>query len=392
MADASVTIANTPEAVEALREVWSGLAVKDIDSELDYFLTVAANAKQVLSPYVVHVRRGAQPDLLVVARLENLPVPLKVAYWNLGSARLKAIVVTFKGVLGTCGRDDEALVMTELHRLLDQGAADVLLMRNVDIPGSLHAAVVGSVAGLRLARAQPVDRLWTIPLPASLDMFLADRSAKSRRSFRKEDRVLHEKFGDRLRLRRFRRPEEIDELCRDMERVSARTYQRGLGAGFSNSQMDRALIAHGLAKGSYRCWMLYAQERPVAFWAGFAHGCTFFAVTPGFDPDYAKLSIGRYTMFRMIEDLCEDPSISQVDFGRGDAQYKEEYATVSGQATDVWLAARRVWPILVINALSVSSMVNRQGKSWIVRFNATHRIRTILRRRLRKSPHSTEPA
>lgn len=385
MHDPIVTVAKTPEAVEALREVWNGIDVVNLDADIDYFLTVAGNADQVISPYVVHIQRSDLPDILVVARLENLPVRYKLAYWTFFRVTLKAIVVTFDGVLGARDPDDQAVAMATLRRLMDDGAADLILMRNVDVGGGLHAAAVGPVSGIRLARALPVDRLWETQLTGTLDAFLLERrSAKSRSSFRREDRLLHEEFGDRLKLRRFQRADEMEELCRDMEFLSTRTYQHGLGAGFSNSGMQRALVSLGLRAGNYRCWMLYVDDRPIAFWAGTAHGQSFFPSTPGFDPDYSRHSIGRYTMFRMFEDLCADEAITRIDFGRGDAQYKMEYAQVRAEATDVWIAARRLRPILAVNALSIAALANGRGRRWVENLHFGRRLKTLWRRRLAK--------
>lgn len=377
-----VSIATTRDAVEGLRDIWGELAVTDIDSDIDYFLAVAENAAQVVSPYVVRIARPDGPDMLVVARLENLPVRLRLGYWDVARPVVRAIVVTFDGVLGARSHADELLAMQELRRLLDLGEADVILMRNVGRQTSLATAAKAGVGWLRLAHAQPVDRRWMAHLPASLEAFLSTRSAKSRSSYRREDRLLHAAFAERLRLRRFMHPGERDELCRDMESVSALTYQHALGAGFTNDPMERALVSLGLRNGTYRCWMLYLDDRPVSFWAGMAHGDTFYPTTPGFDPHYGDFSVGRYTMFRMVEDLCAEPGLSRIDFGRGDAQYKTEYAVVSGEVTDMWVAARRVRPMLLVGALSLLAFVNRHARRIVENSNWFERIKSIWRRRL----------
>lgn len=382
MPDAVATVARTREAVEALRPVWSAMAIADIDSDIDYFLAVAGNAEQVISPFVVHIRRTGAPDLLIAARLENLPVRLRLAYWTFASMTVRAIVVTFGGVLGARNRDDEILAATQLQRLLDEGAADLVLMRNVDPKGTLHAAVASIAGWMRRSRAQAVDRVWAASLPDTLDTFLADRSAKSRSSFRREDRLLRAELGDSLKLRLFRHAGEFDELCRDMAVVSARTYQGGLGAGFSNTPMERALVALGLGNDSYRCWMLYDGARPIAFWAGAGYRGVFYPTTPGFDPDYGRLSVGRFTMFRMIEDLCADPSIVRIAFGRGDAQYKTEYAAPAGQAADVWLAAARPRPLLAVGALSLTALINDRGRRWAGGFDSGQRLKALWRRQI----------
>lgn len=382
MPEPSVTIARTREAVEALREVWAASKIADIDCDIDYFLAVAGSAEQVIGPYVVHISRPDAPDILVAARLENLPVRLGLAYWNTTRVRMRAIVVAFDGILGARGPDDEAIAIATLRGLIDGGAADLLLMRNVDPHSTLHEAATNGVNALRLALAQPVDRLWAASLPGTFDAFLSTRSAKSRSSFRREDRLLNEEFGELLRLRRFERPGELEELCRDMERVAARTYQAGLGAGFANSPMERALVSLGLDKGVYRCWMLYVGERPVAFWAGMSQGSTFYPTTPGFDPDFTKHSIGRYTMFRMIEDLCADERISRISLGRGDAKYKTEYAAVTRMATDVWLAARRPLPMMLVGALSLTATINRHGRRVAENLKWSGHLKSSWRRRL----------
>lgn len=382
MPEAIVTVARSREAVEALRDVWSAMTITDIDSDIDYFLAVADNAEQVVSPFVVRIRRVGAPDVLVAARLENLPVRLRLAYWTFARVTVRAIVVAFGGVLGARDRDDESLAVSRLQRLLDAGAADLILMRNVDPDGALYAAVAGAAGGMRLARAQPAERVWETILPDTLEAFLAERSAKSRSSFRREEKLLRAELGDRLKLRLFRHAGEIDALCRDMAAVSARTYQAGLGAGFGDTPMERALVALGLGNGSYRCWMLYDGERPVAFWAGMGYRGVFYPATPGFDPDYSRLSVGRFTMFRMIEDLCADPSIARIAFGRGDAQYKSEYATPAGLAADVWLAAPRLWPVLVTGALSLTARLNDACRRWAGGAGPAARLKVLWRRRL----------
>jgi hypothetical protein len=95
-----VSIAGTFEEVEAMRDAWQRLLVGNIDSEIDYYLAVARNAEQVVAPCVVHIRREGRQDLMVIARLENLPVRLQFAYWAFSKVKLRAIVVTFDGVLG----------------------------------------------------------------------------------------------------------------------------------------------------------------------------------------------------------------------------------------------------------------------------------------------------
>jgi len=384
-ADERVTIARTSEAVEALRDVWIELAVTDIDSDIDYFLTVVRGADQVIRPHVIHLQSEDGRDLIAVARLENLPLPFRLGYTVVATVTLRAIVVTFGGVLGAEGREDEERVMGCLRRSLREGEADVLLMRNVASTSTLAEAAASSASRLCRTQGLPTTPRWIAAIPDTLDGFLQVRSLKTRQRFRREHRVLQEKFGEGLSLRRFHQAGELDLLCKDIETVAASTYQRGLGVGFAGTPMERALIALGLRRGWYSAWVLYLNGSPVAFWMGFAYRDTFTVVTPGFNPAYAKLSVGNYTMLRMVEDLCADGQIRFLDFGHGDADYKAAFGRAARVEGDILLAAPRLWPVLVVTALSALAVINNLGRSLVARSPWVRRLKTNWRRRMART-------
>ena len=356
-----VVVARTVEEVEGLREAWETSRVSDIDSDIDYFLTVVRHAPGVLRPHVVLIRRPGQLALMAVARLERLHVPLSLGYRTVMRPRLRAIVVTFGGLVGTAGADDERLLIDELSRPLETGEADMLLLRNVDVAGTLRDVVVEGVGWLRRSHARPPTRRWVAPVPESLDAFLSGRSAKTRQTLRRQDRKLVREYGDGLWLRRFESPREMTEMCRDMETVASRTYQRGLGAAYSGSPLDLGLIELGLRRRWFRAWMLYLRDRPVAFWSGTTYAGTFATGTPGFDPDYTKDSVGRFTMFRMVEDLCADDDVKRLDFGHGDAEYKAAFGSVERIESDVFVVRRGLRPVTVNLAAATLALVNGWG-------------------------------
>jgi hypothetical protein len=176
-----VTTATTLEEVEALRDVWNSLHVDDIDSDIDYYMTVVRHADQVIRPHVVHIRQDGGADLLAVARLENLPVPFRFGYRRLGSATLRAIVVTFGGILGARNKYEEEIVLRHLMKDLDKGVADLILMRNVDVDSTLYTTALAATGWAQRAHAQPVSRRWMAVIPDSMTRFLETRSAKTRK-------------------------------------------------------------------------------------------------------------------------------------------------------------------------------------------------------------------
>jgi Acetyltransferase (GNAT) domain len=388
-ADVEVRVARSPEEVEALRDVWTALPVRDIDADIDYFSMVVAEGGQARRPYVLHIRDEGGRDILVVARIEDLALPLRIGYRTFGNVRLRAIVVSFDGILGTRSRADEELAFRLLLGSLKEGEADLVVMRNVNVAEDRYAAAIASTPWVFRGHGRPFSNRWFGIVTGSYDEFLKKRSAKTRSNLRRYDRVLQKKYENRLTLRRFERPEDLDKVCRDMKTVAALTYQQGIGVAFSDSPFERARMALCLEKGWSRTWMLYVDDCPVAFWSGMAYGDTFFSGNCGFDPEYSKDSVGRYTMLRMIEGLCEDPKLSYFDFGQGGWEYKASFGESQRLETEVLLSARRLRPMLLLGLSSLFAFVNSQGSELAARSKWVGRLKAQWRRGLSGAPQDT---
>jgi CelD/BcsL family acetyltransferase involved in cellulose biosynthesis len=114
---------------------------------------------------------------------------------------------------------------------------------------------------------------------------------------------------------------------RDLDRVSRGTYQRVLGAGFSGTPEQRALAEMGLELGRLRAYVLYRGDEPIAYWLCSTHGGTIFLRTTGFDPDYASHRVGVFLLMHVIEDAIADPELGVLDYGPGDAPYKQQFSS-----------------------------------------------------------------
>lgn len=385
------TIATTRRDVEALRGAWQRCEIADIDADIDAFLALLDSAGERIEPYVVHIRRrernGAERDLLAVARIERAAVPMRVGYCQLLALRMPAVVVSFGGLVGVREEADAALLIAELRRPLRAGKADMLILRNV-VPGQeVHAAA----SRFRLSHVQQLARRWAAPVSGSLDAFLEGRSSKSRQKLRREDRQFLAEYGSRIELRVYNAPSDLDRVCQDCETIAAKTYQRGLRAGFADTPPARALMKLCLERGWHRSWVLYIDGEPTAFWAGVAYRGTFIVTALGYDPAYSRYSVGRYTMLRMVEDLCADPAITRLDLGPGDADYKMAFARETHSEAIWLLASRSPRGVALILALSFLAGVNRLGRHILEERGWKARARKIWRLRFasRREPAST---
>ena len=87
--------------------------------------------------------------------------------------------------------------------------------------------------------------------------------------------------------------------------------------------------------GWFRAHMLYLDGAPIAFCGGEGFRRALPLRHPGYDPEYADYRVGNYVLMKLIEDLCEDPELTLLDFGFGDAEYKRRFGDRSWSEEDV---------------------------------------------------------
>jgi hypothetical protein len=176
-------------------------------------------------------------------------------------------------------------------------------------------------------------------LPGSFDDFLASRSHKTRKGIRQDERRLRAAFGDTLEVAIVRDPSGLERLMGDADRVAGSTYQRVLGGGFADTDEQRALTEVGLAGGLVRGYLLYLDGAPVAYWMCSLYGETMLLKTGGYDPAFTEHRVGIFLLMRVIEDACADSALRILDFGPGDAAYKQQFSSESSLERNLVLFA-----------------------------------------------------
>jgi hypothetical protein len=381
---ADVAVASTPDEVEQLRGLWQTMVVPNLDADIDYFLTVVAHLPGVISPHVLTVRRRGRPAMIVVARLERHAFPISVGYAEVFRPHLNTVVVSFDGVLGADTDADHRDAVRALLSTLPSRRAGAVILQKVATGSALHRAATAVSNRATRIGGLPATQRFFVDLPDTLDALLERRSVKARKEARYESRRLRRKY-DTVEVVRLDQ-DGLERVRNDIETVARTTYQRALGVGASESALDRALTALTYQQGRLRVWMLYIDGSPAAFWWGNQHGGAFAIDTPGFDPRFAKDGVGIFVMHEMLDELCQDPTVSVVDLGHGHAEYKERHATRIVDQRDVVLLAARLGPLVVGRFVALMSMLNRLAYRMLRERALTQRLRRSWRDRLtRKS-------
>jgi CelD/BcsL family acetyltransferase involved in cellulose biosynthesis len=379
---AGPTVVRTIEAVEGHRAAWNSIAWTRVDPELEYFLTVLRTRPEVVRPHVIFVPAEGEFSAFV-GRLENVRLRTWAGYRAIYSPLVRSITLVHGGIAGADNTERAATLLGELRRSLSSGEADVAFLPSLRTDSPLYEAATALPS--RLAQSEGESVHWGLRLPESFDDFIRSRSKKTRENVRVYRNRLVRDHGDRLSLKVFCSREEADVLFRDLDAVAARTYQRGLGVAFADTEEHRALTLFGLERGWWRAYVLYIADEPVAFWAGTTYNRTLFVGTPGYDPAYSAYSIGTYLLVRVVEQLCGDHEIDAIDFGFGDAEYKRRFGNESWTEADVLLFAPTVRAVRINLTRSAVGGAARLGRAALTRAGVASRLRQRWRRRLTKT-------
>jgi CelD/BcsL family acetyltransferase involved in cellulose biosynthesis len=197
---------------------------------------------------------------------------------------------------------------------------------------------------------------------------------------RQNARRLEAAFGGRVSVEVIRGPDQADELVDRLDAAARATYQRGLGAGFAATDEQRALARVGLEHGWLAGYVLLLAGAPAAYWFCSRYGGKLLLRTGGFDNAYAEHRPGIYLLMRVIEEACADPEVGVLDYGPGDAAYKEQFSNESREERNAVVFAPTFRGRRINAARTVVLAPARAARSALDATQLTSRVRAHLRR------------
>jgi CelD/BcsL family acetyltransferase involved in cellulose biosynthesis len=379
----------TLRSVEELDALAAELAADGtrLAANIDLCRAVVRTLPNVIRPHVLVLERDGTVEGLLLARLERAEMPASFGYATLYSPSLRCLVVATDGVAGA--PSDQDLLTQELVGALRSGDADVVTLQHVVVDSTLHAAALRRAPRFSRQRFLAQEPHWVLDVPDSAEELLGRLPKGVRDNLRRYSRKLTRELGERLETRCYSSPEDFDVIMRDVEAVAATTYQRGLSAGF-HAEADAPFVREALSQGFFRAWVLYIDGTPCAFETGYAHNGSVVIAAKGFDPAYGRHHAGKVLQLRLLEDLCADPTIRTLDFGFGDAEYKQRLSNRGWFDVDVTIYAR-TWRGLRANAGRTAVLAaDHLARRAAARLASEDRVAQLKRRwRERRTPPSS---
>lgn len=379
-----MTLANTEKRIKILRsaneikgvrEFWNSCDTSR-DLDFDFFFLIVDLFPEVLRPHVVALYEGSTPRALLIGRLERARVQVKVGYVDLPVPQMT--IIQLIGWLGETEENSEQL-MNNIFESLSVGEADVAFLNFVrcDSELAMHAKVVPPRLCSDFLNVAQSHRVYDCN--AASPSFLASLSANERSQQKKRGRKLLQQFKSHIQM--FTSPEDVPRLIRDAEMVAAKSYQRDIGVGFSDSAVIRSRLEFEATRGWLRAYVLYLNEDPCAFWIGSLRNRIFLSDYLAFDPKYSSYAPGMYLVMNVMEILLSNaPGFAdRVDFGVGAAAYKERLSNSEWQETTISVFAPRLIPVLVNALRSTTRLLTHLIKTTLQRTRLLNKAKRIIR-------------
>jgi len=221
---------------------------------------------------------------------------------------------------------------------------DALAFEGVPVDGTLARLLDPAPAGFAVTRlGAPFDH-QLIDMPADWAAYEAQLGTRSRKSLRYSRKKLAEHVGGRLEARCFTTPADLDGFLADSLRISQKTYQWNLlGLGLRDQQALDERLRFAAERGWLRCYILYCGEVPTAFMLGLLHHDTYYYLDVGYDPDWAKWSVGSVLQVEVMQDLFGLPAPPRgFDFSTGYGAHKARFGNLARREAN-WLLLPAGW-------------------------------------------------
>ena len=382
-----VRVIRDEAGIEEVRDVWSGWQ-QHPNADIDFYLLTLRSRPEMVRPHVIMIYRGGLPDAMLVGRIERARIGFKIGYKTLARAHALQMTLINGGEMGNLCEENGALLIREVVAGLRGKEADLAFFNHLRTDMPLYQAVCRTPDFLARDHFQSTAPHRGMTLPDTADELYNRLSGKARKNLKWQARKFLNEYPGAVCVHAFRETAELDKMFQDVEQVARGTYQRGLGVGFVDSADTRKRFALEAEKGWLRANVLYVRQEPCAFWIGSLYGDVFHSNFMGYDSAYAKYSPGMYLIMKTLDGFIgreggDHPAM--IDFGLGDAQYKEVLGNCQWQDASLYIFGPTLKG-MGLKALQTSfAFTDKILRASLERTQMLQRVKTFWRNHARKT-------
>jgi len=251
-------------------------------------------------------------------------------------------------------------------------------VRVLSAPAAQLSAVAAHYPGLIAGGRQDYRRHY-IDMGTGFAGYMERFSSKTRSTLRRKARKLAEDAGG-YAVTEHRTPAEIEAFLAAALPLSARTYQaRLLDAGLPDSPEARRAMLEAAEDDRMRAFLLHAGGAAVAYLSLPVSGRTLVYAHLGYDPDWARLSVGTVLQMDALERLFAEDRFAWFDFTEGEGAHKEMFGTHSAECASLVLLEPTLANRTLLGARDAFDAGVASAKALAARSGALGRLRALLR-------------
>ena len=375
-----IGLIKTFQELEAVRTYWERWQ-NHPHNDFDQFKMVCQLRPEVESPFITVIGHNSQPLALLAGRLEKTQFAPPIGYLTPVRIPVKVITVLPQGVLGQM---DEEMAMKSVHflwSLLGSGVADAVEFFHLSEDSLLLRAIRLYGSGWFCEKKPKWSVHWEMAIPEQAEFLKYKVGSKQRWKIRKRQQEIESAFPGKISWRWISRVDDVPGLCARLEEVAAHTYQRGLGVGFMDDEEHRRRVALFSSHGQFRAQILEIDGKIQAFWIGTLYQGVFYSSATGYDQDLRAYELGTLVFVRMVDELARE-GVRKLDFGTGDAVYKQRFGDRSWREGTVWVFAPTAKGLVLRSTMGLFSAVDKFGRDVIEKIGILDRLKRGWRRRL----------
>jgi len=246
-----------------------------------------------------------------------------------------------------------------LRHLLSEDRSDLVLLEQVP-PGRLKIIRETGRAAGGFLQIKERGHCYFVRLPSKWEDYLAGLGKNDRYNIGRRTRALESRHGVAFRRLDQSGPElekSVEAFFRLMTRRLTMRGRRLAAEEETSLRFHQELAARFAGRGWMNLSLLEREGRMVAGLFAFEYDRRLFYYHSGFDPDWAKYSVGMVLLAKCIEDGI-GRGIREFDFMRGRAEYKSKWKV---EERPFYRAAMMRHPVGYLKFLG-SGLASRAGR------------------------------
>jgi len=374
----NIKIITSVKDIEDIREFWEETQYHPF-TIIDFYLTIINVRSAITKPYILVIMQFNKPVAIAVCRIDKTDFKFRIGYLTFYKKSVKQLSVLCRGFLGNLSNEMYEFLIQEFQKQLKTKEYDIVYFENLIFDSVLFKTITNIFPSHNKNKVIPTSKHYTLNLPENIESFYKTKKPKHRYWLKRIGRVLEEEYSGKIEYKIYTKFDDIDQLCNDAEKIAMNTYHRGIGAGFIDNEEYRSRIALLAEKGWLRVYIMYIDEKPSAFWIGTLYKNIFYLDFTGYLEEYSKFEIGTVLFLKMIDDLC-NLKVKTMDYGFGDALYKQRFSDQQWDEGDVYIYPSSLTGLFLKILKDVETFVTGFLKSIFYKIN----IKKIWRNRIKQ--------